>query len=127
MNSISLIRWRACRDIDTAAGEARLRYITDVPGQSAVYLRKAEQAREFEAAGFAGDVPPYIATEAGALGITAEQLARQVLDIAALWDDTLSPAIEAARIAGKQAAQAGETTEAVQAAAQAAIEALAAI
>ncbi|MEO8804630.1 MAG: hypothetical protein ABI433_00995 [Burkholderiaceae bacterium] len=118
---------QALVDIDSAAGQARRRYVTDVSGQAAVYLRKAEQAREYAAAGFAGAPPPYMAAESKALGITPAQLARQVLDVAALWDDKLSPAIEAARIAGKRAAGQAKTLDEVEASRQAATQALSAI
>lgn len=117
----------ALQTIDEAAGTARMRYVTDVAGQSAVYIRKAEQARQYAAAGFTGTVPPYLAAEAAAMGVTPEQLARQVLTLAALWDDQLSPAIEAARMAGKRAAGAAKTAADVQTTTQATLDALNAI
>lgn len=113
--------------VDDAAGLARARVITVAPGQEAVYLRKREQATAYAAAGYVGAAPPYIAAEAAATGVSAEALAREVLRLAAQWDDLLSPAIEAARIAGKAAVRAATTPEAAQAALQAALGALATI
>jgi len=102
-------------EIDAAAGAARSRYITVAPGQEAVYLRKAEQARAFAAAGFTGTAPPYIAAEAEARGMTAEDLANEVLGVAQQWDDVLSPRIEAIRMSSKRSIEAAATVEAAQA------------
>lgn len=113
--------------IDDAAGAARLRYITDVPGQQAVYLRKMEQAQAFAAGGYVGDPPPYVASEAQATGATAQVAADTILAVAAYWDGVLSPAIEEARIGGKRNVESAATVAAVDAATQAAVDALAAI
>lgn len=130
MTTLAIARLRATREIDAAAGEARLRYITDVPGQQAVYIVKREQAAQYLAE-FALDenavAPPYIAQEAAALEVTAEVLALQVMEIAALWEDTLSPAIEAARIGGKATVMAAVDVEAVEAARDLVLADLAAI
>ncbi len=130
MTTLAIARLRATREIDAAAGEARLRYITDVPGQQAVYIVKREQAAQYLAE-FALDenavAPPYIAQEAAALEVTAEVLALQVMEIAALWEDTLSPAIEAARIGGKASVMAAVDVEAVEAARDLVLADLAAI
>lgn len=127
---LALLQLRAHRLVDAVAGEARRRYITDVPGQQAVYVRKLEQAQQYLVA-YALDAqasaPPYIAAEAAALGVSAFHLATQVMSIAEFWDDTLSPAIEAARISGKAAVSAAESPEAVESARDAAIAALNAI
>lgn len=102
--TIAALRASAFAAIDLAAGRARLRYITDVPGQQGVYLRKAEQAAAYAAAGFAGPVPPYIQAEAEAIGASAQEAAERVTAIATLWDNQIGPAIEKLRIWGKTAA-----------------------
>lgn len=109
--------------IDQAAGAARLRYITDVPGQQAVYLRKLEQAHAWLAEPV-GDPPPYIAAEAAATGETPTAAAEAILAIATAWDEQLSPAIEGARISGKRAVSAATTAAEVEAALAAAISTL---
>ena len=128
--SILFARLRAQRDIDRAAGAARLRYITDVAGQQAVYLVKLEQARSYIAA-HALDaqalVPPYIAAEAAAVGMTALEVAQEVVELATAWNDVAGPAIEGARLGGKAAVQAADDEAAINAARDAAIAALAAI
>lgn len=113
--------------IDQAAGAARTRYITDVPGQQAVYVRKLEQAHAFVDAGGVGDMPPYIAAEAAATGADPLVAAQSILAIAAQWDDVLSPAIEGARLAGKRAVDAALSAADVNDAYQIAAAALAAI
>lgn len=101
--------------IDATAGAARLRYITDVPGQGATYLLKAEQAAAFIAAGGVGTVPPYIQAEADATGATPMQAATNIDAIAQAWAGVLGPAIERERIRGKRLVDAALTAEAVAA------------
>lgn len=96
----------AKRAIDTAAGDARLRYITEVPGQQGVYIRKLAQAQHYLVAGEEADVPVYVSAEARALGVTATEAATRIATIAEQWDSVLSPAIEEYRIAGKAAVDA---------------------
>ena len=72
-------------------------------------------------------VPPYIAAEAQAVGLTAAQLAQQVVDTAAVWNEQVGPAIEAARMGGKAAVTAAADAAAVDQARDAAIAALAEI
>ena len=129
--SILFARLRAQRAIDQAAGAARLRYITDVPGQQAVYMVKLQQAQAYVAA-HAEDagaaVPPYIAAEANAVGMTPLEVATEVVALAAQWNDVVGPAIEAARLGGKAAVTAAPADEAaINAARDAAVAALLAI
>jgi hypothetical protein len=124
------LRAQALDQIDQAAGAARLRYITEVPGQQAVYVSKELQSRQFKAAGYpAGAVPPYVAAEVQAMGegTTPQQAADSILAIADQWQGVLSPQIEQVRLKGKWAVQAAVTAAAVQAAALSAIDALGAI
>jgi hypothetical protein len=127
VRSLEELKEAARQAIDVAAGAARMRYITEVPGQQATYMRKLEQARAYAAAGYTGSVPPYIQAEADAIGDTPQGAADAILATAALWDDVLSPGIEGARIGGKRAVTAANTAEAVQSAVAAAMAALAAI
>lgn len=92
----------ACAQIDDAAGQTRMRYITDVPGQGAVYLRKIAAATAFRDAGFTGVAHPYIELEAASTGRTPRATAEGILAIVELWDDQLSPAIECLRVGGKK-------------------------
>lgn len=128
-SSLALERYRteAYQAIDRAAGVARLRYITSVPGQAETYTRKEEQARSWAALGFSGQAPSFIAAEAEALQVPAQQVAEAVITLADFWSLQKGPEIEAARIAGKAAVRAASdeaTISAAQAAAEAALATL---
>jgi len=129
--SLNMPRHLALVAVDIAAGEARRRYITDVPGQQAVYITKLAEAQAY-LAGILDGAPtlaagPYIVAEAAARGITHQQQAELVTGLAEQWIGVLGPAIEAARMGGKLAVEAAETIEAIEAARDAAVAALNAI
>lgn len=105
----------ALDQIDKMAGAVRLRFITDVPGQQATYLRKAQEARNFAEANFNGTPPPYIAAEATATGKSAQECAQNILFLSSLWEEQIGPAIEILRIAGKKAVSEATTPEQVTA------------
>lgn len=107
---------RALNEIDVVAGAARLRYITDVPGQAGTYLLKAEQAAAFIAAGGVGDVPPYVQAEVDATGMAPLAAAEYIHGLSELWAQQLGPAIERERRIGKLAVEAATTLEEVSAA-----------
>jgi hypothetical protein len=134
MLTLGAIKRKAMRQVDLEAGAARLRYITEVAGQQVVYVRKRDQAVAYLAAVAADPeadpLPtpgPYIAAEAAALGVTPAVLAEQIVATATAWEDTLSPAIEAARRSGKAAVAAAEDEAAVDSARAAAVAALSAL
>jgi hypothetical protein len=114
----------ALRDIDLAAGQARMRYITEVPGQQATYLTKAEQATAFKAAGFKGEAPSYVKVEAQATGLTLQQAAETILATKAEWD-TVGPRIEYLRRSGKIAVAAAQKVEDIETTARKTLAALA--
>ena len=85
--------------IDTRAGEVRKMYITDVPGQQAVYMQKLEQAKLFIDDNLVADnLIPYITAEAEARNITNIAAAQLIIGIADFWNVTLAPKIEGIRI-----------------------------
>lgn len=123
--------------IDNQAGLTRLKYITDVAGQSETYLSKATDAINYKAAAypFASIASyPMVQAEGKAIyGATPTPTAAQyqaaadgILTQQAQWIQ-LAAAIEQQRRAGKIAVGAASTVAAVQAAQQAAIAALAAL
>lgn len=127
MTELRKSRFFARIAIDREAGAARLRYITDVPGQQAVYQAKAAEARAYLAAVAAeAALPstPHLTAEAAATGSTVAVLAGVVAATADLWLGTRSPSIEAARMAGKAAVSAAQDSAAVAAAKDAALAAL---
>jgi len=99
-----------CDAIDAKAGEVRKRYITTVPGQAETYLKKAEEAAAYKAAGYPVDLTPYgwIAAEVAARGITAQQAADGIL---ARRDQyvALGQGIERERVKAKEAIRAAST------------------
>lgn len=111
--------------IDDAAGRARLKYITSVPGQSETYQRKEQQAREWQAAGFAGNPPSFVNAEAIALGADPQAIALNIIALAEYWSNIKGPEIEAVRLKGKaDVTAAGQDLGAINAALSATIDAL---
>lgn len=118
---------RAADAIDREAGSARLRFITDVPGQEGTYLTKASQAETYKTSGYAGSVPPYIQAEADATGLTPHQAADSILAQRDAWQDIVGPTIERLRRSHKIAIDAAIDVAAVDVAEAAGIAALRAI
>lgn len=95
----------ARRKIDEAAGRARARYITTVPGQDATYSAKYADALRYIADSYPSDPAPYpwVAAEAAATGLTTTQVADRIQQLGAAWGGVIGPQIEGARLAGKEA------------------------
>lgn len=130
MTSLAILKWRANCAIDQRAGLVRLKYITDVEGQQAVYLVKLQEAQAFTAAlvlDAGATPPPYIAACAAALGRTPVDIAEEILALAEQWNTVLGPSIEAARLAGKWAVDQAGNESGIDAAMTAAINALEAL
>jgi hypothetical protein len=123
---VSILRDRAYAVIDAHAGAARMRYITETPGQQAVYLRKREQAIAL-LADPQSTPGAYLVAEANATGSTPAAVAQLIATIAGQWDDALSPAIEGQRLGGKRAVELAQDEAAITAAVAAAVAALDAI
>lgn len=133
--SIPSMQAEAYAAIDAQAGATRLKYITDVAGQSETYLTKATDATNYKAAAYPsasivnypmvqaeakaiyGATPTPAQYQAAADGILAQQ---------AQWI-TLAANIEQQRRGGKIAVGNATTVAGIQAAQQAAIAALQAL
>ena len=92
--------------IDDAAGRARSRHITIVPGQGETYTAKYQEALGYIAADYPADLTPYpfVAGESQPnTWMTPTQSATRIATIGGYWREILGPAIEAARINGKDA------------------------
>jgi hypothetical protein len=100
---------RAVLDIDSFAGNARLRYITDVPGQSAAYAAKLEQSQAYLANNLV--IGSYLQAEASTLDISLQQAAEQIVQKAELWNNTIGPQIESIRRKYKLALDTAATPE----------------
>lgn len=109
--TLAEIKQQALTDIDAVAGNTRLRYITDVPGQQAVYLIKLEQAKAY-----LQDVNatvPYIVAEAEVLNVSLAIAAQQIVDRANIWNNVVGPQIEGIRRKNKLAIEAATNAEQV--------------
>ncbi len=85
---ISAVQRAAKRQVDAAAGRARARYITVVPGQSETYTAKALEAERYIADGAPTDLTgyPLISAEMAAFGYTSgTQAANAILAMRAQW------------------------------------------
>lgn len=107
---IDVVKAQAMARIDAAAGAARLRYITEVPGQQATYLDKAAEARDYAAAGYAGEVPPLVQAEVSAYAdageiVTAQEAAESILATSSYWRSTVNPQVERLRLGFKRRVQ----------------------
>ena len=105
--------------IDIAAGAARGRFITTVPGQEATYQLKADEANAFIAANRPTDTTDYpmLSAEAEGRGVTVSALADEIVVIRALWLKAAAQ-IEKARVTGKGAIDAAQDDSDFEAVAQ---------
>ncbi|MCD2184197.1 hypothetical protein [Rhizobium sp. GN54] len=93
-------------DIDRSAGEVRLLFITDAPGQDMIYQEKRREAEAFQAN---PDLPPeqtpHMTAEAAAFGMTRVAKASEILAQASAWT-AVSAMIETRRLSAKASVQA---------------------
>jgi len=97
----------AVERINRAAGQARQRFITDLPGQEMIYKAKLDEAQAYLAAGEPEDLTgyPLLAAEVGITTQTAYQLAVLWLWMAEIWVQAAAQ-IEAIRLQGTAGVQA---------------------
>jgi len=129
-SAVAAARANGAQQIDAAAGKARQRYITTVPGQDATYIVKYQEALDYIAAGYPNDLTsyPYIAGESSPnTWMTATQAATRIAVLGGYWRDVIGPAIEKARVNGKDAIDALTSIEEIDAHVAAVIATLEAI
>lgn len=105
----------AVAQIDAEADAARLRVAGD-PLRAIEYQRAEADAKAYAAAGFAGDVPPAVASWAEAKDWTPRQAAEDILREAADYQAVLL-AIRDVRLKGKEGARRAANPDEVRAAA----------
>lgn len=90
--------------VDKWAGETRLLFITEAPGQQMTYSEKADEASRWFENGQPSDVSeyPFLSTESASTGKTVLQLATEFTNNAALWKQ-IGSAIEGSRMKAKNA------------------------
>ena len=115
---LDLAKERLSLEIDAAAEQQRLRWITPGAGQALVYTQKAAEAARavVDPSPTAETYPLLAASRAGSE--TIADVANVVLETQALWV-RIAAEIEAARLGGKAAIAAAATAAAARAAADA--------
>jgi acetyl-CoA acetyltransferase len=111
--SLDAIKAQAAIDIDNQAGLTRAKYITDVPGQAATYLLKADQATKFKIANYQGAVPGLVQSEATARGISAQAAADAIIAEQDQWV-ALATGVETIRRLGKENVKKATSPQAVE-------------
>ncbi|WP_420343956.1 hypothetical protein [Paenirhodobacter sp.] len=108
-------RAAALAQITALRGAARLAYITDIPGQEAIYIAKLEEARAWLAA-VDPDIADYplIGSEVGVTAPTPYEVAQVFLNLNALWVQ-VAAAIDGGCFAAEAAVQAATAPEDVAA------------
>jgi hypothetical protein len=121
VEDVEAAKWQAKSEVDEAAGAARSRHITTVPGQSEVYLSKYEDATAYQSDPD-GD-HPWVEADAGARGIAKDKAAKSIIEAHKAWLKQ-SVAIEQTRTAGKTAVDEAATVRAALEAAETTVNAL---
>lgn len=84
--------------VNGVAGEVRKRFLTDIPGQEALYLMKEAEARAWVADPTpTAEEYPLITAEIGITGATGDEVAQIYLNLSAIWRVAASQ-LETARL-----------------------------
>lgn len=116
---LSAARLAAVAAINAASGPIRRLYVTDIPGQEALYLMKEAEARAWVAS--ADPEPtqfPLIAAEVGITAPTAGEVAQVYLNLAGIYTAAAAQ-LETVRLGHIAQAEAAPTSEAAAAVADA--------
>lgn len=112
-------RLAAVARINTAAGAIRRLYVTDIPGQEALYLMKEAEARAWLAEAEPDPANhPLIAAEIGITAPTGDEVAQVYLNLAAIYVQAAAQ-LEHVRLGHIAMAEGAPTPEAADAAADA--------
>ena len=115
--------------VDTAAGEARLRYLTSIPGQDATYGAKLADAQKFIADGYHEENIedyPWLAGEVRTYGLTPTASAQAIITINSSWT-SLGTLIEEVRLKAKKDIRDSTSVRSIHSIATVAINTLAGI
>lgn len=115
----------ASTQVDTLAGQIRLKYITSIPGQDATYLSKLTDAQAYKTAGYPAIATPptsylWVYAEYTVMletnsSATTQQAADFIISTAASWDQ-IGSQIEGARRLAKNTIAAATTVSQIRAA-----------
>lgn len=81
--------------IDNLAGSTRLRFITEVPGQQAVYMTKLEECKAYLLDNSV--IGSYLQAEANVTGQSLLETANYIVAVSAYWNNVIGPSIESTR------------------------------
>lgn len=109
ITDLAPMKLAAIAAINAAAGEVRRYFVSDLPGQDMVYLRKEEEARKWLAEP-GSDIAlfPFLQAEVGVTAETPDQLCQVWLNLAAGWLG-IAALIEHLRFAASAGVQAATT------------------
>lgn len=99
-DDLSALAEKFAASVDKSAGEARLQFVTDAPGQSTVYAKKETEARAYLVN--TSLVGPMLLAEAGGDLAKVEAIALRIVERADACNTALAE-IEALRMTAKQA------------------------
>lgn len=114
------LRAQAIADVNTQAGNVRSRFITTIPGQEMIYLKKEQEAISYIAEDPAPTNLvnyPLLAAEIGVTASTAYELAQIWLNMASQWQ-AVAGMIETARLTAVYTIEVAQTESAIAAAMQ---------
>jgi len=103
-NPLPEAQTEASEKVNTAAGEARTRYVTAVPSQDATYQMKLEDARAFKLANYPEanlSSYPFIDGEAKAIASTGQAAADLIIDTYTGWLSLAAYIETTRRVAGE--------------------------
>ncbi|MDQ7735518.1 hypothetical protein QT231_22695 [Halomonas sp. SpR1] len=124
---ISALNNELGRDIDTVAGNARAAFVSPGSYIDQEYLLAKQEASEWLAGGKDETaIPSSVQDHIDMFGVSAEAAAQEIVATAEQWEQALG-AIRSVRLGGKAAVSRAETIEAAEQAAKEAVAALNAI
>ncbi len=84
---ITSAKLQAVEHVNNVIGEKRKAFVTDLPGQQMIYLRKEEEARAWVADPGTPDIADYtlMGAEIGVTAATGDEIAQIWLNLSALW------------------------------------------
>ncbi|WP_375227491.1 hypothetical protein [Roseobacter sp. S98] len=112
------VRKRAIAEVTDGIRVVRLQFVTDLPGQEMLYLRKEAEAQKFLAELITPtDLTnwPLVAAEVGITAPTAYEVAQVYVNLGAMWEATAA-ALETIRLGAVVSIEAATTSAEVDAA-----------
>lgn len=114
---LSSLKNAAEEKIDSEAGQIRLHYVTQAPGQDMVYQQKREEAKlVLSGNAYASEQIPHIVLEALSDNVSVEDKATEIVGQAQLWM-RVSALIETQRLSAKKTVRAATSEMAIKQAA----------